>query len=249
MGNCQAIDAATLVIQHPSGKVDKLYWPVLASEIMKMNPGHYVALLITTTICHTTSKTETNTPTKTNNNNNNNNNNSSNNSNNSNNSNSQKNNSNSRSSSNNSSKKSNSNSRGSSNNNSQNNSKNTDNKSNSTSTGDGRNTVRITRVKLLRPTDTLALGHVYRLICTQEVMKGLVAKKQAKMRKNGIELADSEGLKEAEILARRSQQEKEKTHQVNRHGHRSRTTSGSNGGTAKPKTWQPALQSISEAAS
>lgn len=47
-----------------------------------------------------------------------------------------------------------------------------------------------------------------------EVMKGLVAKKQAKMRKNGIELADSEGLKEAEILARRSQQEKEKTHQV-----------------------------------
>lgn len=50
MGNCQAIDAATLVIQHPSGKVDKLYWPVPASEIMKMNPNHYVALLISTTV-------------------------------------------------------------------------------------------------------------------------------------------------------------------------------------------------------
>ena len=38
-------------------------------------------------------------------------------------------------------------------------------------------------------------------------MKGLVAKKQAKMRKNGIELADSEGLKEAQNFAR-SQQHK-----------------------------------------
>ncbi|KAL0421822.1 UNVERIFIED_CONTAM: hypothetical protein Slati_3205100 [Sesamum latifolium] len=49
MGNCQAIDSATLVIQHPNGKVDKLYSPVAAAEIMKMNPGHYVALLLTTT--------------------------------------------------------------------------------------------------------------------------------------------------------------------------------------------------------
>lgn len=78
-------------------------------------------------------------------------------------------------------------------------------------------------------------------------MKGMVAKKQAKMRKNGIELADSEGLKEAEKLVKRSQQEK--THQVSRHGHRSRTSSASNGGTARPKTWQPSLHSISEATS
>ncbi|KAJ8449131.1 LOW QUALITY PROTEIN: hypothetical protein Cgig2_004186 [Carnegiea gigantea] len=135
MGNCQAIDAATLVIQHPDGKAENMYWPIPASQIMKMNPGHYVALLITTTISHTT-----------------------------------------------------------------------------TSAAMGRSSVRITRVKLLRPTETLALGHVYRLISTQEVMKGLVAKKEAKMRKNGIGLADSEALNDAEKFATRSQQDV-KTHQ------------------------------------
>jgi len=90
MGNCQAIDAATLVIQHPDGKVENMYWPIPASQIMKMNPGHYVALLITTTISHTT-----------------------------------------------------------------------------TAAAVGWSSVRITRIKLLRPTETLALGHVYRLISTQ----------------------------------------------------------------------------------
>ncbi|KAJ8452402.1 hypothetical protein Cgig2_006207 [Carnegiea gigantea] len=196
MGNCQAIDAATLVIQHPSGKVENLYWPVPASDIMKMNPGHYVALLITTTICHTTTTSSskppptTTTTTTTNSNKN----------------------------------------------------------SSSSSTTTTRNSVRVTRVKLLRPTDTLALGHVYRLISNQEVMKGLVAKKQAKMRKNGIELADSEALKEVEKSARRSQQDKS-NHQVSRHGQRSRTAPNANGGSAKPRTWQPSLHSISEAGS
>lgn len=46
MGNCQAIDAAALVIQHPDGRLERLYWPVTASEVMKMNPGHYVSLII-----------------------------------------------------------------------------------------------------------------------------------------------------------------------------------------------------------
>ncbi|KAK4399741.1 hypothetical protein Sango_1080200 [Sesamum angolense] len=46
MGNCQAVDAAALVIQHPSGKQERMYWPVAASEVMKMNPGHYVSLII-----------------------------------------------------------------------------------------------------------------------------------------------------------------------------------------------------------
>lgn len=103
MGNCQAIDAATLVVQHPSGKVDTFYWPVSANEIMKMNPGHYVALLISTTLCQTSDKE--NCPVKNEHNNNNNNSNS--------------------------------------------------------------NQVRLTRIKLLRPTDTLVLGQVYRLITTQ----------------------------------------------------------------------------------
>ena len=98
MGNCQAVDAASLVIQHPNGKVDKMYEPVSATQIMKINPGFYVALLITTT---TISQTKT-----------------------------------------------------------------TDIKNQKNVTA-SKNTVRITRVKLLRPTDTLALGHVYRLISTQ----------------------------------------------------------------------------------
>ena len=101
MGNCQAIDAATLVVQHPNGKVDQMYWPVPASEIMKINPGYYVALLITTTICHTSTKQGLN---------------------------------------------------------------------NNNNKGDGRNTLRITRVKLLRPTDSLVLGHVYRLISSQGLL-------------------------------------------------------------------------------
>lgn len=46
MGNCQAVDAAALVIQHPCGKIERLYWPVTASEVMRANPGHYVSLII-----------------------------------------------------------------------------------------------------------------------------------------------------------------------------------------------------------
>lgn len=109
MGNCQAIDNATLLIQHPSGRVDKLYWPVTANEIMKMNPGHYVALLLTTTtLCPPTNPSSATASTA----------------------------------------------------------KKTDSATSNTS---GTNTmpVRITRIKLLKPTDTLVLGHVYRLITTQ----------------------------------------------------------------------------------
>lgn len=99
MGNCQAIDTATLVIQQPNGKVEKLYWPISASEVMKANPDHYVALLISTTLC--TSKDKENCSNK-----------------------------------------------------SENNINNT-------------NPVRVTRIKLLKPTDTLLLGQVYRLISAQ----------------------------------------------------------------------------------
>lgn len=107
MGNCQAIDAATLVIQHPSGKVDKLYWPVTAREIMKMNPGHYVALLISTTMF---------TPNESNNNNE---------------------------------------------------TSKVEKKENETSNETSSNSVRLTRIKLLRPADMLVLGQVYRLITSQ----------------------------------------------------------------------------------
>ncbi|KAJ6718981.1 hypothetical protein OIU79_006777 [Salix purpurea] len=46
MGNCQAVDAAVLDIQHPSGKIERLYCPVSVSEVMRTNPGHYVSLII-----------------------------------------------------------------------------------------------------------------------------------------------------------------------------------------------------------
>lgn len=182
MGNCQAIDAATLV-QHPCGKVDKFYWPVIASEVMKMNPGHYVALLLTTTTTAAAAAATTSCQSDGNNNH-----------------------------------------------------------------SINKNTVRFTRIKLLRPTETLVLGQVYRLIATQEVMKCLSAKKHAKMRKKQSEEAGKTGrVKEEpglgiETVGRRS--EVEKTNQVTKHEiHRQRTA------TAKSKIWQPSLQSISEAAS
>ncbi|KAE9602615.1 hypothetical protein Lal_00050101 [Lupinus albus] len=176
MGNCQAIDSATLVIQQPNGKEGKLYWPVSASEVMNSNPGHYVALLISTTLC--TSKAKECSP------------------------------------------------------------NNTHNINNNTSQ------VRLTRIKLLKPTDTLVLGQVYRLISAQEVMKGMWAKKQAKMKKNLPESAHkSDQVKEKSVLD--NQETKSE-----RHG--SKTTASTNNAastTSKSRTWQPSLHSILEASS
>ncbi|KAH0700411.1 uncharacterized protein [Solanum tuberosum] len=47
MGNCQAAEAATVVIQHPGNKIERIYWSISAHEVMSSNPGHYVALVIT----------------------------------------------------------------------------------------------------------------------------------------------------------------------------------------------------------
>ncbi|XWS33476.1 hypothetical protein CRYUN_Cryun22dG0086700 [Craigia yunnanensis] len=47
MGNCQAAEAATVVIQHPGNKIERIYWSVSANEIMSSNPGYYVALVVT----------------------------------------------------------------------------------------------------------------------------------------------------------------------------------------------------------
>lgn len=46
MGNCQAVYAAALVLQHPGGKIDRYYSAVSVSEIMSMYPGHYVSLIV-----------------------------------------------------------------------------------------------------------------------------------------------------------------------------------------------------------
>ncbi|KAE9614238.1 hypothetical protein Lal_00016770 [Lupinus albus] len=46
MGNCQAAEAATVMIQHPGKKIERIYWAVSAHVIMNSNPGHYVALVL-----------------------------------------------------------------------------------------------------------------------------------------------------------------------------------------------------------
>ncbi|PWZ52961.1 hypothetical protein Zm00014a_010602 [Zea mays] len=46
MGNCQAAEAEAVVIQHPGGKVERLYGAATAAEVMRGNPGHYVALVV-----------------------------------------------------------------------------------------------------------------------------------------------------------------------------------------------------------
>ncbi|XP_031388269.1 uncharacterized protein LOC116201254 isoform X2 [Punica granatum] len=46
MGNCQAVEVAAALVEHPGGgKVERFYSPVSAHEVMTSNPGHYVALV------------------------------------------------------------------------------------------------------------------------------------------------------------------------------------------------------------
>ncbi|KAM7274453.1 hypothetical protein ACFE04_016319 [Oxalis oulophora] len=172
MGNCQAVDndndnaASVVVIQHPSGKIENLYGPMSATQVMKMNHGHSVALLISTTLC----------PTNTN-------------------------------------------------------PKRLDN--NCTS-------VRVTKIKILRPTDTLVLGQVYRLIPFQEVMKGMNAKKMKKIQSHSSR-------DHHEI----SNFDKEINQVIKHERYRPKTTNTStkSAPVKSRSTWQPALNSISEAAS
>ena len=51
MGNCQTIEAVettVVVLLHPGdgGKVEKMHWSVSAHEVMGLNPGFYVSLVI-----------------------------------------------------------------------------------------------------------------------------------------------------------------------------------------------------------
>ncbi|KAK9164302.1 hypothetical protein Syun_005204 [Stephania yunnanensis] len=60
MGNCQAAEAATVVIIHPGSKIERIYWSVSANQIMASNPGNYVALVVSSQ----TLKAEDGTPLK-----------------------------------------------------------------------------------------------------------------------------------------------------------------------------------------
>ncbi|GAA0164904.1 hypothetical protein LIER_20434 [Lithospermum erythrorhizon] len=167
MGNCQAIDAAALVVQHPNGRLERMYWAVTASEVMKMNPGHYVSLVIPLPNYDC---------------------------------------------------------------------ENSDNK-----------TIRFTRVKLLRPSDTLVLGHAYRLVTTQEVMKVLRAKRDTKMKKNVSESDENlqPGL-EKRCLSMREQSRKSATEENSSQPTSHERDRQRPNVVARSKSWRPSLQSISE---
>ncbi|XP_010458402.1 PREDICTED: uncharacterized protein LOC104739667 [Camelina sativa] len=164
MGNCQAVNAAVLVLQHPGGKIDRYYGSVSVTEVMSMYPGHYVSLIVPLT-----EEEEKNIPGAV---------------------------------------------------------KRDDKKQ--------RKAVRFTRVQLLRPTENLVLGHAYRLITSQEVMKVLREKKSAKSKKHQIETTTT-----VKKLSEKKVREKKQGKQF-----RVLTNSTS---LLKSKTWRPSLQSISEA--
>ncbi|XP_061994613.1 uncharacterized protein LOC133712531 [Rosa rugosa] len=192
MGNCQAIDAAALVIQHPSGKIERLYWPISASEVMRLNPGHYVSLIIPLPASASASDS------------------------------------------------------GSDHHHQE------EEIREQKSSGGG--AVRFTRVKLLRPNETLALGHAYRLVTTQEVMKVLRAKKYAKTKKQQveslIEKSSQTAVPEKQSSSCEAEDKENINHATNHERRRPRTASGNAAGAAmRSKSWRPSLQSISEAAS
>ncbi|KAL1354562.1 hypothetical protein HN51_006640 [Arachis hypogaea] len=154
MGNCQAAEAATVVIQHPGNKIERIYWSVSARQVMDSNPGHYVGHVI-----HSSN-----------------------------------------------------------------------------------------HFKLLRPTDTLLIGQLYRLISFQDVLKEFAAKKSVKL---GKLLKDRAALG-FEMKHKDLSNPNPSTAKVERggevHGMRSSSSSkkkkkGSGGG---GQQWRPALQSIAE---
>ncbi|KAD2806021.1 hypothetical protein R6Q59_028994 [Mikania micrantha] len=192
MGNCQAVDNASFVLQTQNGRAERFYSPISAADIMKLHPGHYVALLLTTTYyssppSSTSDHHHHHRP-------------------------------------------------------SNNNHTNTNQR------------LRVTRIKLLRPTDDLVLGHAYRLITTQEVMKGLNAKKNIKLNnhKNSepSELARISGKStNCEAAATRSNQSAKSSHQMKKAYQHQATPANSKSSGSKPRGWHPSLNSISETSS
>ncbi|EER96686.1 hypothetical protein BDA96_02G200700 [Sorghum bicolor] len=167
MGNCQAAEVSAVIIQHPGGKVDRLYWSTTAAEVMRNNPGHYVALVILRVPAD--------------------------------------------------------------------NSKPAAGDAGAASSGGGGG-AKITRVKLLKPKDTLLLGQVYRLITAQEVTKALRARKNEKMQRCEAIRQQHEQLRRGDDGADQSSSNQDGKQDKDRHRGRGRN-------------WRPALQSISEAAS
>ncbi|XP_058069783.1 uncharacterized protein LOC131218919 isoform X2 [Magnolia sinica] len=163
MGNCQAAEAATVVIQRPGGVIQRIYWSVSANEVMASNPGHYVAV-VTASV---TARSETGVPVK--------------------------------------------------------------------------------QLKLLRPDDTLHIGHVYRLISFEEVLKEFAGKKYTKLSR-AISMQKQRGEKEGGG-SRTTRADKSlkvvEQEQVLKVGSSSRVGVSRH----QNRQWKPALQSIAEVGS
>ncbi|CAL5043582.1 unnamed protein product [Urochloa decumbens] len=177
MGNCQAAEAATVVVQHPGGRVERLYWATSAAEVMRAHPGHYVALV-------------------------------------------------------------------------------TSHRAAAADTGGGkpqqpeqRGAARVTRVKLLKPRDTLALGQAYRLITVAEVSKALQAKKEEKTRRAQQLVLQPKHAGAGEDSRPPPQQLVDASlHQQDRDAHRSNPSSAAHSG-VRHRHWRPSLHSIAEVSS
>lgn len=168
MGNCQAAEAANVLLQHPGGRVERLYWSTSAAEVMRANPGHYVAL-VTLRVAEERQDAPC---------------------------------------------------------------------------GE-RRTVRLTRVKLLKPKETLLLGHVYRLITTQEVTKAVQARKEEKQRK-----AQQQLLEARQGTPRGAAEDDDDEAALDASlDQLARQDNGSGSSSARHRQWRPSLQSIDEATS
>ncbi|KAL6661499.1 hypothetical protein ACP70R_000883 [Stipagrostis hirtigluma subsp. patula] len=180
MGNCQAAEAAAVVIQHPGGKVERLYGPATAEDVMRNNPGHYVALVVLRV---------------------------------------------------------------------------TDPAADAKAAGGGGGGAKITKVKLLKPKDTLLLGQVYRLITSQEVAKAIQARRQDKMRR-GDEATDDWRRRQPQSQPERAaavagghEQSQPSSDQERKRPAQDRHRSSGGGGAGRGRHWRPTLQSITESAS
>ncbi|KAM0835135.1 hypothetical protein ACQ4PT_063128 [Festuca glaucescens] len=179
MGNCQAAEAAAAVVQHPGGRVERLYWATSAAEVMRANPGHYVAL-VTLRVAE-------------------------------------------------------------------------ERHENADGTG-ARRTVRLTHVKLLKPKETLLLGHVYRLITSHEVTKAVQARKEEKMTKARQQLQQLESSLSRQSKARPAadddvdvDEDEDDEASLDAIGTARRRHPPSSG--TRHQQWRPSLHSIDEDAS
>lgn len=176
MGNCQAAEAAEVIVQHPGGKVERLYWPTPASDVMKSNPGHYVALVILRLSPDDKALTG------------------------------------------------------------------------AEAAAAGPGAAKITRVKLLKPKDTLHLGQVYRLITAQEVTKALKARKNDKMRRCEAIRQQHDQLRRGDVAGQGAACDKDdKRENKDRHRSPGGGAAPQPAGSVRGRNWRPSLQSISEA--